>query len=50
MGIKQEELETSARLQGYDLIGIMEMWWDDSYDSSVAMEGYRPFRNDRQVR
>ncbi|GAB0202510.1 hypothetical protein GRJ2_002716600 [Grus japonensis] len=39
-----------ARLQGYDLIGIMEMWWDGSYDWSVGMEGYRLFRKDRQDR
>ncbi|GAB0186659.1 hypothetical protein GRJ2_001131200 [Grus japonensis] len=50
MGKKQEEMETCAHLQGYDLIGIMEMWWDGSYDWSVGMEGYRLFRKDRQGR
>ena len=45
-----EELETCAHLQGYDLIGIMETWWDGSYDWSVGMEGYRLFRKDRQGR
>ncbi|GAB0195784.1 hypothetical protein GRJ2_002043700 [Grus japonensis] len=50
MGNKQEELETCARLQGYDLIGITETWWDRSYDWSVGMEGYRLFRKDRQGR
>ncbi|GAB0207631.1 ubiquitin carboxyl-terminal hydrolase 4 [Grus japonensis] len=35
---------------GYDLIGIMETWWDGSYDWSVGMEGYRLFRKDRQGR
>ncbi|GAB0176447.1 mitochondrial enolase superfamily member 1 [Grus japonensis] len=50
MGNKQEELETCVRLQGYDLIGITEMWWDSSYDWSVGMEGYRLFRKDRQGR
>ena len=50
MGKKREESETCARLQGYDLIGIMEMWWDGSYDWSVGMEGYRLFRKDRQGR
>ncbi|GAB0208733.1 hypothetical protein GRJ2_003339000 [Grus japonensis] len=39
-----------ARLQGYDLIGITEMWWNGSYDWSVGMEGYRHFRKDRQGR
>ncbi|GAB0191019.1 hypothetical protein GRJ2_001567200 [Grus japonensis] len=47
---KQEELETCACLQGYDLIGITEMWWDGSYDWSLGMEGYRLFRKDRQGR
>ncbi|GAB0182364.1 cAMP-dependent protein kinase inhibitor alpha [Grus japonensis] len=50
MGNKQEELETCARLQGCDLIGIMEMWWDGSYDRTVGMEGYRLFRKYRQGR
>ncbi|GAB0185725.1 hypothetical protein GRJ2_001037800 [Grus japonensis] len=50
MGNKQEELETCACLQGYDLIGITEMWWDSSYDWSVGMEGYRLFRKHRQGR
>ncbi|GAB0204229.1 cAMP-dependent protein kinase inhibitor alpha [Grus japonensis] len=39
-----------ACLQGYDLVGNMEMWWDGSYDWSVGMEGYRLFRKDRQGR
>ncbi|PKU27748.1 dtw domain-containing protein 2 [Limosa lapponica baueri] len=50
MGNKQEELETCACLQGYDLIGIMKRWWDGSYDWSVGMEGHRLFRKDRQGR
>ncbi|GAB0202830.1 hypothetical protein GRJ2_002748600 [Grus japonensis] len=50
MGNKQEDLETCAHLQGYDLIGITETWWDSSYDWSVGMEGYRLFRKDRQGR
>ena len=37
------------RLQGYDFIGIMEMWWHGSYDRTVGMEGYRLFSKDRQV-
>ncbi|GAB0203506.1 interleukin-6 receptor subunit beta [Grus japonensis] len=50
MGNKQEALETCTCLQGYDLIGITETWWDGSYDWSVGMEGYRVFRKDRQGR
>ena len=48
MGNKHEKLEMCAHLQGYDLIGITEMWWDVSYDWSVGMGGYRLFRKDRQ--
>ncbi|GAB0179991.1 hypothetical protein GRJ2_000464400 [Grus japonensis] len=50
MGNKQGELETCVCLQGYDLIGITETWWDSSCDWSVGMEGYRLFRKDRQGR
>ncbi|GAB0210150.1 hypothetical protein GRJ2_003480800 [Grus japonensis] len=50
MGNKQEELEMCVRLQGYDLIGITETWWDSSCDWSVGMEGHRLFRKDRQGR
>jgi len=50
MGNKREELETCSWLQGYDLFGIMEIWWDGSYDWSVGMEGYRLSRKDRQER
>ncbi|XP_061232493.1 uncharacterized protein LOC133224745 [Neopsephotus bourkii] len=49
-GSKQEELETCAGLQGYDIIDIAETWWDGSYDWSVGMEGYRLFRKDRPGR
>lgn len=30
MGRKQEILEVFLQVQGYSLIGIMEMWWDSS--------------------
>jgi len=46
MGSKLHELES----WGYDLVGITEMWWDVSYDWSVAMEGYRVFRKHRMRR
>ena len=32
MGNKQEELETVAQLEKYDLIAILETWWDESHD------------------
>ncbi|GAB0190630.1 hypothetical protein GRJ2_001528300 [Grus japonensis] len=35
MGNKQGELETCARLQGYDLIGITETWWDGNTMTGV---------------
>lgn len=38
---KQEELETNTCLQDYGLIGIMDVWWDGSYDWNVEVEGYR---------
>ncbi|GAB0179199.1 hypothetical protein GRJ2_000385200 [Grus japonensis] len=50
MGNKQEELEICAHSLDCDLIVIMEMWWDSSYDWSVGMEGYRLFRKDEQGR
>jgi len=50
MGNKQEELDVWACLQCYDLIGIMEMWWDGFYDWRVGIEGYRIFRKNRQGR
>ena len=37
-------------LQGYDLTGITETWWDSSYDWSIRMEGYRLFRKEWQGR
>ncbi|XP_050769876.1 LOW QUALITY PROTEIN: adenosine 5'-monophosphoramidase HINT1-like [Gymnogyps californianus] len=40
MGNKREESEMRVQLQGYDLVGITETWWDGSRDWSVAMEGY----------
>ncbi|PKU28413.1 mitochondrial fission process protein 1 [Limosa lapponica baueri] len=50
MGNRQEELETTVLLQSYDIVAISETWWDESYDWSVAIEGYKLFRRDRQGR
>jgi len=47
---KQEEVEMHAHLQSYNLTGILEMWWDGSYDWSIGMGGYRLFRKHRQGR
>lgn len=39
-----------ADLQGCDLTGIMEMWWNGSCAWNAGMEGYRLFRKGRQRR
>ncbi|PKU38486.1 nipped-b-like protein [Limosa lapponica baueri] len=50
MGNKQEELEATMLLESYDIVAITETWWDEPYDWSVAVEGYKLFRRDRQGR
>jgi len=50
MGNKQEELGMCAHPRGYDIIDIMETWWDSSCDWNIGMGGYRLFRKDRQGR
>ena len=50
MGNKQEELEAIVQQDSYDLVAIMETWWDDSRDWSAAVDGYKLFRRDRQGR
>ena len=50
MGNKQEELEAIVQLENYDIVAIMETWWDDSHNWSAAMDGYKLFRRDRQGR
>ena len=41
---ENDALEFCVQLQGKDLVGITETWWDGSHDWSVAMERYRLFR------
>ena len=50
MGNKQEELEAIVWQASYDLVAIMEMWWDHYHDWNAAMDGYKLFRKDRQGR
>ena len=50
MGNKHNELDICVQLQGCNLVGIMEMRWGGSHDWSIAMEGYRLIRKDRQGR
>ena len=47
MGNKQEDLEAIMQQESYDIVAITETWWDDSYDWSAAMCGYKLFRKDR---
>ena len=47
---KMDELQVFAQSHSYDIIGISEIWWDESCDWSVAIDGYRLFRRDRQGR
>ncbi|GAB0206658.1 hypothetical protein GRJ2_003131400 [Grus japonensis] len=50
MGNKQEELEAIVQLENYDIVAIMETWWDDLHNWSAVMDGYKLFRRDRQGR
>ncbi|RMC21416.1 hypothetical protein DUI87_02282 [Hirundo rustica rustica] len=36
--------------QSYDVVAIMETWWDDSHGWSTALNSYKLFRRDRQGR
>ena len=47
MGNKQEELEAIVCSESYDIVAIMEMWWNNSHSWSAMMEGYRLFKRDR---
>ncbi|KAK4814759.1 hypothetical protein QYF61_026736 [Mycteria americana] len=50
IGNKQEELEAIVHQENYDMVAIMETWWDDSHNWSAVMDGYKLFRRDRQGR
>ncbi|KAK4828900.1 hypothetical protein QYF61_001458 [Mycteria americana] len=50
MGNKQEDLEAIVQQENYDMVAIMETWWDDSHNWSVTIDGYKLFRRDRQGR
>ncbi|KAK4833030.1 hypothetical protein QYF61_027412 [Mycteria americana] len=49
-GNKQEELEAIMQLENYDIVAIMETWWDDLHNWSAAMDSYKLFRRDKQGR
>ncbi|KAK4831467.1 hypothetical protein QYF61_017715 [Mycteria americana] len=42
-----QELEATVLLESYNLVAIIETWWDESHDWSVAVDSYRLFRRDR---
>ncbi|KAJ7416492.1 adaptin ear-binding coat-associated protein 1 [Willisornis vidua] len=50
MSNKQEELETLAQSQRFDITGINERWWDESSDWNALLDGCKPFIRYRQGR
>ncbi|KAJ7400469.1 hypothetical protein BTVI_105269 [Pitangus sulphuratus] len=47
---KKEGLEVLVQSQSLDIIGISEIWWDETCDWSALLDTYRLFRRDRQGR
>ena len=47
---KQDKVETLMHLENYDLVAIMETWWDDFHSWNTSVKGYHLFRRDRQGR
>lgn len=39
-----------VQLENYDLITIMEKWWDELQDWNILIKDYKLFRKDRQGR
>ena len=48
MPVQAKELQMCMCIQGYDVIGITEMWWDGSHDWNIGMDRFKLFRKDRQ--
>lgn len=40
MGNKQEEVGATVWFESYDIVTIMETWWNDSHSWSAVMDGY----------
>lgn len=40
MDNKQRELKATVLWERYDIVIIMEVWWDDSRDWGAAVDGY----------
>lgn len=49
-GNKQKELELCVKSESYYIVEITEIWWDNSNDWNIVLEGYRLFCKDRQGR
>jgi len=39
-----------VQLESYDIVTIMETWWNDYHSWSAGMDGYQLFKRDRQGR
>jgi len=50
IGNKQEELEAIVQLENYDVAAVMETWWDDSHNWSVAVDIWKLFGRYREGR
>ncbi|KAJ7419158.1 hypothetical protein WISP_55404 [Willisornis vidua] len=50
MASKQKVLEAIVQQGSYDVVAIMETWWDDFHNWSAKMDGYKLFRRDCQGR
>ncbi|PKU44107.1 rna-directed dna polymerase from mobile element jockey-like [Limosa lapponica baueri] len=50
VGNKQDELEVIVQQDSYDIVAIMETWWDDGHDWNAAMNVYKLLRRNRQGR
>ncbi|PKU30947.1 mitochondrial fission process protein 1 [Limosa lapponica baueri] len=50
MGNKQDELKAIVQQDSYDVVAIMETWWDDCHDWNAAMNGYKLARKERLLR
>mgnify|MGYP001856293028 CR=1 FL=1 len=37
-------------LEKHDIVAITKTWWEGSHDWSIAIDGYKLFRRDRQER
>jgi len=48
MGNKQEEPEAIVWSENYDIVTIMETWWNDSHSWSAVTDSYQFFKRDRQ--